>query len=97
MFDSPHLLGVITDASEEQITKKLAQAGNSSFITSGRKVFDIDDVDGVATFIESKYQSENITVTVSGIEQKYADMISTLLKGVKYLDFKEVNISVLKN
>lgn len=97
MFDSPYLLGIITNASKEEITNKLIQAGNNAFIKSGRKIFDIDDVEGVATFIESEYLSENITVKVGGIEQKYADMIATLLKGVKYLDFKEVNISILKN
>jgi molybdopterin-guanine dinucleotide biosynthesis protein MobB len=97
MFDSPHLLGIITNAPEEQISKKLTQAGNSSFIKSGRKIFAIDDVEGVAGYIENKYLSENITIKVSGIEQKHADMIATLLKGVKYLDFKEINISVLKN
>lgn len=92
MFDSPYLVAIATNYDLSYINNKLIELG----CKTNPVIFDINDVESIAAFIEKIIEPDNINIDITGIDEERAEIIKKILKSLKFIKFEHIDINITK-
>ncbi|MEF3254059.1 MAG: molybdopterin-guanine dinucleotide biosynthesis protein B [Deferribacterales bacterium] len=95
MFDSPYLIGVVSNHPKNYIIEKLSYYNNDNFLRKyNENIFDLNDTEKIVSMLEEMIQKVNVNIDISSNDRILNEIINNMLQSLKFLDIKNLKLEI---